>query len=187
MKTDAAVGITPLRAVFKVAFYRATDCRQLAAYLVMAACLKVHFQERIVLTLSQRLVGQDCLLGVLGAGFGNIGFVLRLVADEPVFKPCFRYLWLSLHYRPIGLFDLLMALEHGIEPRKRFGGAGKEDYPACRTIQPVRHTQKDLARLVVLGFDIRLDGFRQRCIAGFIALHDLVAGLVDGYNMIVFV
>ena len=40
---------------------------------------------------------------------------------------------------------------------------------------------------VVLSFYIRLDDFAQRRIACFIALHDLIAGLIYSYNMIVFV
>jgi hypothetical protein len=49
------------------------------------------------------------------------------------------------------------------------------------------YAQEDFSGFIVLLFDVRLNGLRKRCVAGFIALHDLVAGLVDGDDMIVFV
>jgi hypothetical protein len=80
-----------------------------------------------------------------------------------------------------------MAFEHLVQPRESFTCAGKENYPTRRTIQTVSYAQEDFSGFIVLLFDVRLDGLRKRCVAGFIALHDLVAGLVDGYNMVIFV
>lgn len=51
----------------------------------------------------------------------------------------------------------------------------------------MRHAQENLTGLMVFVLDIRLDGLAQRRVTRLIALHDLVAGLVDGYDMIVFV
>lgn len=56
METDTAVGITALGTVFQIAFYRATDSRQLAAYLMMTSGLKVDFQKCIMITFDERFV-----------------------------------------------------------------------------------------------------------------------------------
>ena len=84
MQTYTAVGITALRAILEVTFYRTTDCRQLATYLMMTTGLQVHFQERIIVAAHKGLVTQNGLFSVFGALFGNIGLVLRFVAYEPV-------------------------------------------------------------------------------------------------------
>jgi hypothetical protein len=47
--------------------------------------------------------------------------------------------------------------------------------------------EEHLAGLIVPLLDIGLDGLGERRIARLIALDDLVAGLVDGYDMVVFV
>ena len=47
--------------------------------------------------------------------------------------------------------------------------------------------EEHLAGLLVPLLDIGLDGLGERRIARLIALDDLVAGLVDGYDMVVFV
>ena len=119
--------------------------------------------------------------------FYDITFVLRFVLHEPVFEACFGLLGSPLHDCPIGLFDLLMTLEHLVQTSQCFARSGEEHYPARRAIQTVRDTQEHLTGLVVFDLDIRLDGFAQRRVSGLIALHDLVAGLIDGDNMIVLV
>ena len=80
-----------------------------------------------------------------------------------------------------------MAFEHIVQTRKSFGRTGKEHHSARRTVQAVCHAQKYLSGFVILLFDICLNGLRERYIAGLVALHNLVASLIDGYNMVVFV
>ena len=56
METDTAVGVGALSAILKIAFYRATDSRQLAADLMMPSGLKVDFQKCIMITFDERFV-----------------------------------------------------------------------------------------------------------------------------------
>ena len=51
----------------------------------------------------------------------------------------------------------------------------------------MRDTKEDLAGLVVLLLDVRLDGLGEGRVARLVALHNLAARLVDGYDMIIFV
>lgn len=45
MEVYATVGVTSVESVFQVAFYGATDSRELAANLVMSACVELDFQQ----------------------------------------------------------------------------------------------------------------------------------------------
>lgn len=56
METDTAVGITALGTVFQIAFYRATDSRQLTTDLMVTSGLKVDFQKCITITFDERFV-----------------------------------------------------------------------------------------------------------------------------------
>lgn len=56
METDTAIGITALGTIFQIAFYRATDSRQLAAYLMVTSGLKVDFQKCIMITFDEGFV-----------------------------------------------------------------------------------------------------------------------------------
>ena len=133
------------------------------------------------------LIGQNSQFRFLGVRFGDKTLIERLIADEVVFQPCFRHFRCTLHNRPIGLLDLLVTLEHGIKTGKGFGGTGKEHYSTRRSIQTMGHAKEHLTGLVILVLYIRLHRLAQRRVARLIALHNLVAGLVDGNNMIIFV
>ena len=56
METDTAVGVGALGTVFQIAFYRATDSRQLTTDLMVTSGLKVDFQKCIMITFDERFV-----------------------------------------------------------------------------------------------------------------------------------
>ena len=198
MQAYTAVGVAAFCAVFEVAFYRATYCCQLATYLMMPARFQIDFQQGVVLSANECAIRENSLLSVFGPRLGDVGFVLRLIANEPVLQACFGLFGCALHDGPIGLRNrslvvspvkasLGLFLEHLIEACERLAGPCEKHYSARRAVQTMRHAEKHLARLVVLDFDIRLDGLAQRCVARLVALHDLVAGLIDSNDMVVFV
>ena len=187
MKTDASVRIATLGAVLEVSFDRTTYSRQLATYLMVPSGLQINLQKRVVFALDKGLVGQDSLFGFFGTGFGDKGLVELFIAGQPVLQMRLRLFGCTLHNRPIGFSDLFMGFEHLVEARERLASTGKEYYSTRRPVQTVRYPQKDLAGLVVLGLDVGFDGLAQRRVTRLITLHNFVAGLVDGNNMVVFV
>ena len=187
MQADTSVRVGTLGSVFQIAFNRTSYSRQLAAYLMMPSRFEVYLQKRVVFALNECFITQDSLLGVFGTWLRQISLVMLFATNQPVFETRFRLVWRTLDNRPIGLFYLVMCLEHSVEPRQSLACSGKEHYPARRSVQTMRHTEKDLAGLVVLLLDIGLDHFTQRRVARLVALHNLIAGLVDGNNMVVLV
>ena len=209
MQAYAAVRVGAFGTVFEIAFDGTSYRSQLTAYLVVSACLQVDFQKTIVLAFHECFIRQDSQFGVFALCSLFLPdyktLVQFLIAREIVLQACFGHFRTALHDRPIGLFyrnlvcilysvlcilySVLCTLfpEHLVQPHQRLARPGKEHYPARRPVQPVRHAQKDLAGLVILRLDIRLHRLAQRRVSGLIALHNLVAGLVDGNNMVVFV
>ena len=187
METNASIRIGTLGAVFKITFDGTTNRCQLTTYLVMATCLQVDFQKGIMFALHKSLVGQDRQFGFFGTGFGNKRFVERLIARQVVLQAGFRLFGTPLHDRPVRFTNLLVTFEHLVKTGEGFAGSGKEYYSTRWAIQTMGNTEKDLTGLVVLVLDVGLDDLAQRCVARLIALHDLVAGLINGNNMVVFV
>ena len=153
----------------------------------MPSGLEVDFQEAVVFAANECLIGQDRQFRLFGVRFCDKTLIERLIAGKVVFQPCFGHFRTALHNRPVGLFDLLVTLEHLVETREGFGGTGKEHYATRRSIEPMGYTEKDRAWLVVLDLDIVLDDLRKGRIAGLVTLHDLVAGLIDRNDMAIFV
>jgi hypothetical protein len=87
---------------------------------------------------------------------------------------------------PIGLVYLVQA-EHLVEARQGLAGLGKEDNARRRAVQAVGHADKDVAGLVVAFLDEALKRLAERFVAALVALNDFVAGLGDGYDVIIFV
>jgi len=139
----------------------------------------------------QYAVGQDRFFRFLIAfrlsGGDNIRLVLCLVLLQIINQTRLRFVRHSLHNRPVGLSNQGMRPEHLIEAGEGFGSACKKDYSAGGTVKAMRDTQKDFSRLAILLLDIGLHHLRERSIAGLIALYNFVTGLVNRYNMIVFV
>ena len=78
----------------------------------MPSGLEVDFQEAVVFAANECLIGQDRQFRFLGVRFGDKTLIERLIAGEVVFQPCFGHFRTALHNRPVGLFDLLVTLEH---------------------------------------------------------------------------
>ena len=62
MKTYTAVFVRAWEPIFQVSFYRATHGCQLAAYLVVAPCLKVNFKQGVVVRTGYCAVAEYGLL-----------------------------------------------------------------------------------------------------------------------------
>jgi len=187
VETNSAIRIRAFGSVFEIPFNGASDSGELAPDLMMPPGLKVNLKECVVLATHERLIGQYRLFGFFGAGLGNKRFIELLIARKVVLQPCFGNFRSALNYCPIRFTDLLVGFEHLIEAREGFGSTGKEHHPTRRTIEPMRDTEEDFTGFVVLGLDVLLHRFAQRRIPRLVSLHDLVAGLIDSDNMVVFV
>ena len=62
-KGYAASGVTALRAIFQVALYAMADVCELAAYLMLSACEKVDFKQRVPVAATYCLIGERAFLG----------------------------------------------------------------------------------------------------------------------------
>ena len=89
----------------------------------------------------------------------------------------------QLHNCPISLFHLTGA-EHLIEPRKRLTRFGKNNKTAYRAVQPVCHTEENIAGFLIFLFQVLLHSLRKRRITRLVCLDNLGSGLVD-YNDII--
>ena len=81
---DAAIGIAARRPIFEVAFYRATEGRQLAAYLVVAPGEQLHLEELVAVASGKEPEAQLRLLRAGHLAVVGVALVLLLVAGEPV-------------------------------------------------------------------------------------------------------
>ena len=77
--------------------------------------------------------------------------------------------------------------KHLIETRKGFRRTGKDNQTGYGTVETVDDTKKHGARLLVLFFQVLLDGFRQRFVASLVTLHNLAALLRDDDDVVVLV
>ena len=83
--------------------------------------------------------------------------------------------------------DSLVLGKHLIEPRQGLARLGKKNDAAHRTVEPMNHTEKDVAGLLILLLQISFHKIRQRDIAGLVSLHDVPCFLSDSNQMIVLV
>ncbi len=99
-------GLEQGKAVFQVAFDRASHLGKLATDLVMTACLQVYSQQIIVVRASNHFIMQDCFLGIRPFRVISIALILLLVANQPVHQLSLFCRRTVLHDRPIGLLLL---------------------------------------------------------------------------------
>lgn len=201
MKADTTVRVAALGTVFQVALDGATDGRQLAAYLVVTTRLEVNLKQRITVATGYRPIRKDSALCLTVDGFAVAGegialavearddvrLVLLLVAGEEMLEASLRFGGRIGNDCPVGLLDFVVRLEHVVEPCQRLTGAREKHNPARGAVETMRDAKEDLAWLVVLLLDICLDGLGEGRVARLVALHNLAARLVDGYDMIIFV
>lgn len=201
MQRYASIGIAALGTVFQVALDGATDGRQLAAYLVVTTRLEVNLKQRIAVATGNGTIRKDSALCLTVDGFAvagegmplaveacdDVGLVLLLVAGEEMLKASLRLGRRIGNDCPVGLLDFVVRLEHVVEPCQRLTGAREKHNPARGAVETMRDAKEDLAELVVLFLDVCLDGLGEGRVARLVALHNLAARLVDGYDMIIFV
>lgn len=65
--------------------------------------------------------------------------------------------------------------------------SGEDDDTTDGSVEPVHHTEEDVARFGIFFLDILFHSFAQRLVAGFVALYDFACGFVDNDQVIVFV
>lgn len=186
VQADAAVFVGAVEAIFQVALDGAADLRQLTAYLMMTTCLEMDFEQKIAVGMGNHTVVQFCSFGVGMLFVVRIALVLLFIPDEPVHQIIFLFRRTILDDGPIGLLHFTVA-KHVVEPCQRLAGLGKQHDAANRTIQTMRHADKDVPGFAILLLDPFLQHFRERLVARLVALDDLTARLVDGNDVIVFV
>ena len=84
LQRDAAVGIAALCPILQVAPDGSTDGRELTAYLMVTPRHQLHLKERVAVALADDAIAQLRFLRVGHLVVVGIGFVLLLVAGEPV-------------------------------------------------------------------------------------------------------
>ncbi len=84
VQADRAVGIGPTCTVLEIAPNDGAIGTELATYLMVSPGLELHFEERVVVGLSDDTIRQFGSLGSLCARSDGVGFVLLLVLFEEV-------------------------------------------------------------------------------------------------------
>ena len=186
MQTDATVGIAALVAVFEVALNRTADGGQLGPYLMMPSGKKFHFQQGVVFRTPQYMVKKFGFLSTWPSGLAGIGFILFFVLVQTVCQFSLGNLRAVPCQGPINLRQFPLA-DKFVGSFQGLAGFGKQQSAAYRTVETVRHTQKNVAGLLIPLFDKIFETLYERTVAGSVALHDLPSLFVDNQQMIVFV
>ena len=187
MQGDAAVGQAARRTVLQVAPNGAAYVCKLGAYLMVPPCVEGDFKEVVPFTLPDKAVVQDGPLAARHLVVVSPGLIGALVAGKPMRQGSLVAGRSLRRYGPVGLPHLFVAGKHRAQAAQRLACAGKDDNPADGTVQPVHHTQEDLAGLVVLLLQVSLYGFGQGGVARLVALGDFACRLGDDDAMVVLV
>jgi len=116
----------------------------------------------------------------------HVGFVLLLVADEPVLEDRLLLRGSSAAQGPVGFVDIAVP-EHGAEPFEGLARLGEKDDAADRTVDPVGDAEKDLAGLRVPLRDEGLERLGEGLVTGFVALGDLPDPFVENEQVVVLI
>ena len=108
-KVDSAVGVRPLTAVLQVALDGVTDGLHLAADLVVAPRLEVHFDQAVAVAGGTHCVVQNGALGILAGRDKRLLFYP--VAPEHVLEAPFRLSGMAFDEALVGLFDSAVGKE----------------------------------------------------------------------------
>ncbi len=87
-KTDASVGVGTWSSVFEIPLDAASYACKLAAYLMMASGKQFNLNQMITLSMTDDAVFQLCQFGFGRIASDYVGFVLFLIADQPVLQKC---------------------------------------------------------------------------------------------------
>lgn len=191
VQADAAVGIAARSAIFQVAVDGRKGVGQLAAYLMVSACVQIDFDQGVALRRGDVSAVEQGLLGPLCTSTADVRFVLLFVAPYPMFqrRPLHRYGPAQCCCREQGMVGLVHGafLEHFAQTRQRFASLRKDHDAADGAVQSVRYAQEYIARLSIFFLQIGFDDLGQWGVARFVALHDFARGFVDDDDVIVFV
>ena len=148
--------------------------------------MQFYLQEGEALRTAYHFVGKGSLQRPRAVGRADIGFVLLLVFIKILHQIVLRARGRSPRHRPIGFLQLTLA-DECVDTLQPLACLGKEQYPAHRPVQPMRHPQEDIARFLIPLLDIGLEKLAQRNITRLIPLHDLPGALVHRQEVVVFV
>ena len=81
----------------------------------------------------------------------------------------------------------LATRKHPVKALECLAGLGKKNYTGSGTIQPMGDAEENVAGLSVTLFDKALQRIGQWFVARLVGLHNLMAGLADGDDVVVFV
>ena len=184
---DGAVVVAARSAIFEVALDGASDVGQLAANLMMTACMEVDIEE-VVATVGDGnfSVFEARQLGVGSCGAEDIAFISFLILDKPVLEGTDRLRRGVLHDCPVVFLELAGAhlLHHAAES---LGGFSEEDNTRDRTVETVDDATIDLARFMVAFLDELLHEISQTGVASLVTLCNLAREFVDSQQVVVLV
>lgn len=86
VQADATVGIAARSAIFQIAVDGRKGVGQLAAYLMVSACVQIDFDQGVALGRGDVSAVEQGLLGALCASTADVRFVLPFVAPYPMFQ-----------------------------------------------------------------------------------------------------
>ena len=199
MQGDASIGIGPRSAILQVALDGKADVGQLAPDLMMATrkklnlkqgislggCLDTIMKPRLLRPRTGRIVGKrtiqflvtdQIIRQILFLGWKVCGVCAQFGISTPNI----------LDNAPVGLVHLATC-KHTVESFERLASLSEKDHPSGGAVQSVSDTQKDIARLGIALLDQALQRLRQWFVARLVTLHNLVAGLADSDDVVVFV
>lgn len=131
------------------------------------------------------MIVKDGEFAVLGFFFGDERLVESFHTTEVIGEGGGGLVWASFHNRPIRFLHGVVR-EKCVHAFQRLAGARENHHTRGGAVQTMGDTQKDVARFVVLLFEIGLESVGQGHIAGFVSLHKVVASLVDNEQVVVF-
>ena len=198
MQAYSAIGIGTCGAILEVPLDMHPASGQLGSDLMMASSKQIDVIKNISFRLPYLPVFQPCFLKIRGPDSphrrftlirsGIVGETLVLYGipkDEVPQFPAFLRKSLVCN-GPVVFLDLARA-EHLRESAQGLVGPGEYHDAAGGPVQPVRQTQKHVARLVVLHLQIMFDIVGKRDVPGLVRLDYLPGELVHEYQVIVLV
>ena len=186
MQTDAAVRIGAGRTILQISLDGTAHLCQLTTYLVMASGFQIYFQQIIVLRPPDEPVMQNRFLAVRHFLIVGIALVLLLITYQIVHQLTLSLPRAVLHHCPIGFLHLTVP-EHLVQTGKCLTRFGKNNKTAYGAVQPVCHTEENIAGFLIFLFQVLLHSLRKRRITRLVCLDNLGSGLVDYNDMVVFV
>ena len=183
---DAAVRIGTLGTILQVAFDGTPNLGELAPNLVVAASLKVDFEQVVAIGFAEDAVVKYSFLAAWHLTVVGVGLVLLLVSHYPVGQRARGSWWLIPDNGPVDLMHVAVS-EHVVEAREGFGGAGEHDKSEYRTVESVDYSKEYIAWFGVGFLYVCLDLVAERSVACFVSLNDLSRCFGDDDDVVVFV